>query len=374
MRHNRIAVSNESRWNRQGRNGRMKTPMARTPITSNSKFLKLFTWAALLSIPCSWNYHWTFEILQRSEQVMALRNVEPALMESNNSHSSSLLIVTAFSQNHMLESVKMMKSLISMNYTGPLAIYLLKQTNEAFTEELAHSFPKTIRKSPLNVVGIQYMNVEDEFETYCFKAHVIHDVLQKQNPDILMWADTSVEFEKNPQLIADEMDESGLELFITEGTMGMGHNTYNETAAWFGLDRRTFHEKREIQSGLWFALVRDKSDDAPTSVFQEIVQPYVDCGIDHCRECMAPGENLKSIQIGRKRIREHGEKYEGVHPPGKQFIAHRQDQSVLSLLVHKYIRSHTQNSAILIVPKFSNGYMHAERGTSNNFRIEDLLS
>ena len=288
--------------------------------------------------------------------------------------NSSLLVITAFSQNHMLESVKLMKNLISNKYTGPLAIYLLKQPHETFSKVIAHTFPKLLQQSPLNVVSIQHMNATDHFRTYCFKSYVIQDALQRHDPDIIMWADTSVEFQKDPQLIADEMVTDGTQFLVPRGVLGMGQNTYNETAAWFGLDRLTFKERYELWAGGWFATVKDQNaKGTPTPVFQEIIQPYMDCAINHCRECMAPGENLKSIGIGIERLKKRGETVDRKGPPSTQFLAHRQDQSVLSLLAYKYLSSHPESQVVKIL-KPKNDYVIAVRaGDGATKTILDIL-
>ena len=45
-------------------------------------------------------------------------------------------IVTAFSSNHLYESLGMLQSLIDVNYTGPLSIYLMRKPGEIFDDSV----------------------------------------------------------------------------------------------------------------------------------------------------------------------------------------------------------------------------------------------
>ena len=125
-------------------------------------------------------------------------------------------------------------------------------------------------------------------------------------------------------MIRDGVDWAG-----KMGEMGMGENTHEDTYRYFNISRTKFKEMHSILGGVWLANLERKV------VIDHILQPWLDCGIHACYTCMAPPGSTKALPDGMS--------IQG--PPSTTYLAHRQDQSVLSLLVYQ---SQVETSSVVI--------------------------
>ena len=89
-----------------------------------------------------------------------------------------LAIVTAFSQNHKLEAIAMIRTLVAVEFTGDVYIYLMRRVGEnpswgddAVKDELS--------KSPLSLIFID-LEVTEEYSKYCFKPRAMANFYHRQ--------------------------------------------------------------------------------------------------------------------------------------------------------------------------------------------------
>jgi hypothetical protein len=235
-----------------------------------------------------------------------------------------LSVVTAFSSNHLMEGVLMLRSLIEQNYTGPIDVYLMQQPNETLPDEMRYELVEELQKSPLNANVIEYEAAE-AYITYCFKPKVIQDSLvraTKSNtrPTVLMWADASTRFRENPEVWANAIQQDGVDFAGRTGRMGMSENTHFDTYKYFNMSQTEFKDKRELAANFFVVnLIRDGFVSA-------VLQPWFDCA-HACTTCMAP--------VGSHKREENRPIIKG--PPSTKYVSHRQDQSVLGLLVYDWL-------------------------------------
>ena len=75
-----------------------------------------------------------FSLINYTRNIDDLRMKEITSVQS----SSNLAVLTAFSKNHMLEGVAMLRSLIAVQFKGPVYIFLMKEVGEDITSHAAH--------------------------------------------------------------------------------------------------------------------------------------------------------------------------------------------------------------------------------------------
>jgi len=232
-----------------------------------------------------------------------------------------MTVITAFSSNHLMEGVQMIRSLTDVKYTGPFFVYLMHRPGEVLPDEMRLTLTQELLKSPLNVTVVHYEVVE-EYHTYCFKPKVIQDylthaALTNQRPKVLHWVDTSIRFNSNPVKWATAILRDGIDFAGSSGSMGMGENTHAETQRYLNISAVKYKHKREMLGGVW-AMNLDRQ-----GLVSNVLTPWVDCASRACHACMSP--------LNSSRTAPKGTRYQG--PPSTKYVAHRQDQSVLNLLV-----------------------------------------
>ena len=273
---------------------------------------------------------------------------------------SDFAIVTAFSENHMYENLSMLRSLIRVNYTGPVAVYFIWRKYEVERNpELARKIAEQLAISPLNATLVEFEVIE-EIGTYCFKPQVMQHFLSRphnRHTKILMWTDSAPRFRENPQKWAKNMWEDGVDFVGRTDSMGMGENTDPDTYHYLGLSRRDFKEYHEIHAQIFLINL------ARRAVRNRIFRKWVDCGTRACTTCMSPPDSSKELsgpELG---------------PPSTIYIAHRQDQSVLSLLVYDYKRKESAANIQLDKRNYRYLNMRSRRRPDVNFTsVEDLNS
>lgn len=267
----------------------------------------------------------TWTPTRRMEASMDMQSPENQSNKTTNQlfpeQSPLVAVVTAFSSNHLMEGVQMIRSLVDVNYTGPFHVYLMYRPGEQLSNDMKVTLTQELDKSPLNVTVVHYQVVED-YSTYCFKPQVIQDylyhaALANARPKVLHWADTSIRFKSNPQEWARNILRDGMDFAGSSGSMGMAENTHIETQRYLNISATKYKDKREMLGGVWAMNLQRQG------VSKNVLTPWVDCASRACHACMSP--------LNSSRTSPKGTRYKG--PPSTTYVAHRQDQSVLNLLV-----------------------------------------
>lgn len=143
-----------------------------------------------------------------------------------------------------------------------------------------------------------------------------------------MWADTSAWFTTNPEDQARNILRDGIDFAGRVGKMGMGENTHDATYRYFNMTRDVFKEYREIAAAHFFVNLMNEA------AVSSILYRWIDCAVRACHTCMAPPGSSK---YWRKPY---------VGPPSTEYIVHRQDQSVLGMLVYNWMDHHVGRVAL----------------------------
>eukprot|EP00980_Cylindrotheca_fusiformis_P015269 scaffold4247_cov66-Cylindrotheca_fusiformis.AAC.10 len=260
----------------------------------------------------------------------------PAISNRTTYHNPVVTIVTGFSSNHFMEGINMLQSLIDVQYSGPIYIYLLHRPDEPLSDAMTVNFRQLVKESPLQETIVE-MEVE-EYGSYCFKPRIIQDFLTlaaetkptPSIPQVLLWADASIRFLESPAIGAHRMVRDQVDFASRSGGLGMGENTHQKTFDYLNMTKADFVHRHEL--GAFTFLVNLER----TQGMEHILRPYINCGLRECHTCMAP--------VGSTKLAPNGTIYHG--PPSSDYIAHRQDQSVLSLLVFRSADKNTCNISI----------------------------
>lgn len=250
---------------------------------------------------------------------IAVFTKEP-LLHKKASSPASFAVITAFSANHVEEAFSMLRSLIRVGYTGPIYIYLMRHSHEeipAYVEDLI----KQVKFSPLSAIVID-VEIKVDYLTYCFKPIIIDHFLHANNGSLsgYLWADTSTRYKINPQTVMESMRRDNVAFISPRGVLGMGESTHQKTYEYLKLSRYDFRNYTEVSAGIHFMNL------ASEGLVENVLQPYIDCAVN-CTVCMAPKGSSKHPIDGGMTIK---------GAPSMEYWAHRQDQSVLSLLAYQY--------------------------------------
>lgn len=229
-------------------------------------------------------------------------------------------IVTATSADHAAEHLEMVRSLSKVGFSGTLTVYFMYRTREIEEDgEVQHVIARYNEKlsevSPNSEVI--FFQVNTDYETYCFKPAIVQDYLNHVRLDVMMWTDSSTRFKGNPNTWALNMVKDEIHFAGREGAMGMGENTHSKTYEFFRVSAMELKDRHEIQAGHWLA-------DLNSDVFRTVIQPWIDCAVRSCHTCMSPSGSVRKLK--RKQS----------GPPSTEYIGHRQDQSVLSILLVRW--------------------------------------
>eukprot|EP00980_Cylindrotheca_fusiformis_P030336 scaffold24661_cov132-Cylindrotheca_fusiformis.AAC.4 len=190
---------------------------------------------------------------------------------------------------------------------------------------MKRNFTKLMKESPFQETIVE-MEVE-EYNSYCFKPRIMQHALtlladedtkphsRSGTPKVLLWSDSSTRFRLNPARGARRMIRDQVDFVAVSGMMGMGENTHQQTYDYLNMTKADFVHRKEVASGTYMVNLERKH------ALEHILKPFIDCGLRDCHTCMAP--------VGTRK-RGNGKKIQG--PSSSDYIAHRQDQSVLSLL------------------------------------------
>eukprot|EP00429_Kryptoperidinium_foliaceum_P000517 CAMPEP_0176010422 /NCGR_PEP_ID=MMETSP0120_2-20121206/4759_1 /TAXON_ID=160619 /ORGANISM="Kryptoperidinium foliaceum, Strain CCMP 1326" /LENGTH=307 /DNA_ID=CAMNT_0017343251 /DNA_START=123 /DNA_END=1042 /DNA_ORIENTATION=- len=230
-----------------------------------------------------------------------------------------LTLLTGFSSNHMMEAMGMLQNLIRVGYKGPLIVYLMRKKSEPNFGDDEKKLRKELKKSKLNVTVYEWPEKE-HFKTYCWKPKIVEHFFENHPglSPVFGWFDSSARFTENPEEWAKLMVRDRIDFAGHTSIMGMGENTHADTWKYFDQDVEDFKEHWEIWAGGWlFNLYSNPK------ARKEMMEPWIGC---ECHKCMAPPGAVKKTD--RSQIK---------GPPSTDYLAHRQDQSVLGLLAYRWL-------------------------------------
>lgn len=279
----------------------------------------------------------------------------------------SLAIVTAFSENHKMLGIAMLQTLVQNEYKGSIYIYLIPRETDR-TEWMTEWRNETL-KSPLHLHFVE-MPTPHAMDTYCFKPQAIQQFLldaQREHrlPRIIFWADVSTRFMEDPTPLAEAIWKDGVDFVGRYTQWNVAEQTHDATFSYFGAQSREDYRHDLAIAATHFALNLNH-----TQFVEEVLQPWMRCGVDSCLQCMAPLGSAKYPPETEGKTHEMG---------SATYLGHRQDQSVLNLLLYKYWRAHPATSKIHVLPDTfgaSSEYFHVRtnRGPSGPYRATSSLT
>ena len=98
-------------------------------------------------------------------------------VDNNTDVHVQLAIVTAFSQNHKLEAIAMIGTLVAVEFTGDVYIYLMRRVGE--NPSWGDAVKDELYKSPLSLIFID-LEVTEEYSKYCFKPRAMANFYHRQ--------------------------------------------------------------------------------------------------------------------------------------------------------------------------------------------------
>ena len=274
---------------------------------------------------------------------MSLSTQAQAEIIDNESHdniyrSSNLAIVTAFSENHMLEGVLMLSSLIAVHFEGPVYIFLMKEVGKKATEWIP-GFKEELSKSPLllHMIDLEVQSDSLNAGTYCFKPTAMGVFLRhnsilpsNESAQVVMWSDVSTRFLQNPSIWAKHIIEDEIDFVGRLEEWSIPQQTHRGTFDYFGFNPDDFNNHPSIAGTHFLVNLRRE-------VFLKgVLDRWVDCGVLDCHTCMAP--------IGSSKRDPNGAK----NGSANEYISHRQDQSVLTLLVTDYMKKKREEANVKV--------------------------
>jgi hypothetical protein len=260
----------------------------------------------------------------------------------NNDHTSSsskLAIVTAFSKNHVLEGVAMLRTLIAVQFQEPVHIFLMKEVGE--DNGWITEFKEELSKSPLLLHMIDFEVQSDALNagTYCFKPTAMGVFLRRNNvlppsesAHVVMWSDASTRFLQNPSIWAKHMIQKEIDFVGRAAEWSIPQQTHIGTFEYFDLKPNDFNDHPPIAATHFLVNLQREN-------IRRVLDRWVDCGVLDCHTCMAPHGSSK-------RVSNKGADYK--YGPN-EYRAHRQDQSVLTLLVTDYMKKKGAEANVKIV-------------------------
>jgi hypothetical protein len=218
---------------------------------------------------------------------------------------SRLTVVTAASSNHhgalvqMLESLRRLEARVECYDIG-------------LTADEARSLPRWERCVHHRFEYARYpahLNVEINAGEYAWKPVIVADVVDRVRSGAdagdVLWADAGCFFHALDP-IADRIRETG-GLWVRTSAGVMREWTHPSMFEYLRADPRTYAEQRNADATLVGLAVGSAPPDAREKVYRDIVVPWKACAL--AKDCIAPA--------------------------GSSRRNHRQDQAVLSYLVHR---------------------------------------
>jgi len=329
-------------------------------------------------------------------------------------------VVSAFTDDHRLEAVNFVRSLISVGYDGPLTMYAMYKPGEPPPSTLLQwvEFRDAVAKSPLGPASevIDY-EVSSGFGSYCFKAEVLRDYLYRHSsmssssisdngaanhgtrthslrPLTILWSDSSMRFTLNPAEGARRMLEDRVGLAGFTAKAALAAMTHPGTFTFLGLGesvdiyRNLTEEIYPGAGGTCFHVnLMEKS------MVREVLEPFLNCGTRNCCTCFAPPGSAKYHGTSSKRgywRRFVDSKHNVVQsfctagnssgvtpsPPPRPYVYHRQDASVLSTLLYEWLEkgSIKGNRTASLMDHHNGIYLRGDVGRGNDARSASDLN
>ncbi len=218
--------------------------------------------------------------------------------------SADLVVVTAASSNHFGALVQMLTSLRDLD--ARVECYDIGLT--AAEAEALPRWPRAVHRTFDYDAHPGHMHVTINAGEYAWKPVIIAEVIDRVrasgDPCDVLWADAGCYFE-SLSVIKTRIAASGLWVRRSAGTMREW--THPGMFAWLGVDPDLYGEKVNADATLVGFSLGSASARQAERLYRGVVVPWRDCAM--AKDCIAPaGSSRKN---------------------------HRQDQSVLSYLVHR---------------------------------------
>jgi hypothetical protein len=173
---------------------------------------------------------------------------------SSNNINNDLAIMTAFSENHMLEGVAMLRSLIAVQFQGPVYIFLMREVGETDIDWIAE-FEDELSKSPLSLHMIDFEVQRNTLNdgTYCFKPAAMgvflrlnSILLPSESARVVMWSDASTRFLQNPSIWANHIIQKEIDFVGRNTSWSIPQQTHRGTFDYFDLKPDEFNDHPTI--------------------------------------------------------------------------------------------------------------------------------
>uniref|UniRef100_A0A7S1Y5M5 Uncharacterized protein n=1 Tax=Grammatophora oceanica TaxID=210454 RepID=A0A7S1Y5M5_9STRA len=263
-------------------------------------------------------------------------------------------LVTAFSSNHLIESINLFKNLVDKNFTGPIVVYLMRRNDEESspTDQEMDIVHKLLQVDALNMIVYEHVEPE-EYLTYCFKTRVVQRFLSlyQEKLSSFVWADTSGKIRNGNNLEenANRLLQQQVHLSATLRGAVLLKNTHPLTFQYLGVDRFKYNRTDEYSASHFWVNLEERLG------LDQVIKPWIDCGVNHCTECMAPPGSKK-----------WPEKHE-LKPEDYPYEKHRQDQSVLSIFIADFVANSSKSH-------FKRGFgMECSRNKGDSKQLEYQL-
>ena len=278
----------------------------------------------------------TIQVSQSSNFSTALNGISwstPPTLTTRN-----IAIVTAFSENHKLEGVAMLRSLIAVHFKGPVYIFLMKQSGEDI--QWITEFKEELSKSPLSLRMIDFEIPSSSLNkgTYCFKPTAMGVFLRQnsllppsESAQVVMWSDASTRFLQNPSIWAKHIIQQEIDFVGRKTAWNIRQQTHKGTFKYFGMTPEDYNDHPPIAATSFLVNLQREG-------IRRVLNRWVDCGVLDCHACMAPIGSSKNDPNGANFTK-----------GGNEYVSHRQDQSVLTLLVTDYMKNSSNEANVKII-------------------------
>jgi Protein of unknown function (DUF1647) len=215
-----------------------------------------------------------------------------------------LVVVTAASSNHFGALVQMLTSLRDLD--ARVECYDIGLT--AGEAAALPRWPRAVHRTFDYAAHPAHMHVSVNAGEYAWKPVIVADVIDRvrtsREPCDVLWADAGCYFE-SLDVIAARIAATGLWVRRSAGTMREW--THPGMFEWLRADPALYSDQINADATLVGFAVDSASPAAAERLYQGVVVPWRDCAM--VKDCIAP--------------------------PGSSRKNHRQDQAVLSYLVHR---------------------------------------
>lgn len=224
--------------------------------------------------------------------------------------------------------------------------------------------PQVLQHFLANAVSIDTMNSINTNDTAITATPYVL-------PKVLAWFDSSSRVDSNPEIQALNMVRDKIDFGGRYTLGGVAEFTHPKTYRYMNLPLGSFNRHTMVAatnfminldkhhnlqhyhyhqdndklfttgssgSAAVVVTIKQQQQQQELDFVDLVLLPFIDCGANACRSCMAPPGSIKRNARG---IPLRG-------PPSDLYIAHRQDQSVLNLLLFNFVHMQQEQKQILV--------------------------